>query len=62
VQETCLAGSDKKSLVCAQRSQDWNDLLIALSARELGAVLVTCNARDFELLRRYIRFELTVVN
>jgi tRNA(fMet)-specific endonuclease VapC len=40
----------------------WNDLLIALSARELGAMLVTCNARDFELLRRYVRFELTVFN
>jgi predicted nucleic acid-binding protein len=40
----------------------WNDLLIALSARELGAVLVTCDARDFELLRHYVRFELTVLN
>ena len=39
----------------------WNDLLIALSARELGAALVTSNARDFKLLRRYVSFELTVL-
>ncbi len=37
----------------------WNDVLIALSARQVGAAVVTHNARDFELLRRYIRFELT---
>lgn len=36
----------------------WNDLLIALSARQVGATLVTSNAGDFELLRRYLRFPL----
>ena len=36
----------------------WNDALIALSARQIGAALVTENLRDFALLRRYARFEL----
>lgn len=36
----------------------WNDALIALSARQIGATLVTGNLRDFRLLRRYVRFEL----
>jgi len=36
----------------------WNDALIALSARQVGATLVTENLHDFELLRRYVRFEL----
>jgi len=37
-----------------------NDILIAATARELGAVLVTRNLRDFELIRRVvpIRFQL----
>jgi predicted nucleic acid-binding protein len=37
----------------------WNDLLIALSARELGARLITHNARNFALLGRYVRFDLS---
>lgn len=36
----------------------WNDALIALSARQIGATLVTENLDDFGLLRRYVRFEL----
>jgi predicted nucleic acid-binding protein len=36
----------------------WNDALIALSARQIGATLVTENLQDFALLRRYVRFEL----
>jgi predicted nucleic acid-binding protein len=36
----------------------WNDVLIALSARQIGATVVTENARDFDLLRRYLRFDL----
>ena len=36
----------------------WSDVLIALSARQIGATLVTRNVADFELLRRYVRFEL----
>jgi len=38
----------------------WNDVLIALSARQIGAVVVTRNARDFELIRRYHRFDLHI--
>jgi predicted nucleic acid-binding protein len=36
----------------------WNDTLIALSVRQIGATLITENLRDFRLLRRYVRFEL----
>ena len=36
----------------------WNDALIALSARQIGARVVTENLRDFRLLHRYVRFEL----
>jgi predicted nucleic acid-binding protein len=36
----------------------WNDTLIALSARQIGAAVVTGNVRDFELLRRFVRFDL----
>jgi predicted nucleic acid-binding protein len=36
----------------------WNDALIALSARQIGATLVTENLQDFGLLRRYVRFHL----
>ena len=37
--------------------QLWNDVLIALSARQIGATVVTRNVGDFHLLRRYVRFE-----
>ena len=40
----------------------WNDLLIALSARQVGGVVVTDNLRDFELLRRYVHFDLASVS
>ena len=36
------------------------DVLIALTARSHGARLITSNRRDFELIRRYRRFELEV--
>jgi predicted nucleic acid-binding protein len=36
----------------------WNDALIALAARQIGATLVTENLQDFRLLRHYVRFEL----
>jgi predicted nucleic acid-binding protein len=36
----------------------WNDALIALSARQIGATVVTENLDDFRLLRRYVRFDL----
>ena len=35
-----------------------NDALIALSARQIGASVVTGNVADFELLRRFVRFDL----
>lgn len=34
-----------------------NDVLLALSCREAGVVLVTANERDFERIRRRVRFE-----
>lgn len=36
----------------------WKDLLVALSARQIGATVVTDNVDDFEILRRYVRFDL----
>ena len=36
----------------------WNDALIAMSARQIGATVVTGNVDDFTLLRRYVRFEM----
>jgi len=38
----------------------WNDALIALSARQIGATLVTETVRDFQRLRRYVQFDLEV--
>lgn len=36
------------------------DLLIALTARSHGARLITSNRADFELIRRYRKFELEI--
>jgi predicted nucleic acid-binding protein len=36
----------------------WNDALIALSARQIGASIITDNVKDFELLRRSVPFDL----
>jgi hypothetical protein len=36
-----------------------NDILLALSCREAGCVLVTDNDRDFQRIRRFIQFEFT---
>lgn len=36
-----------------------NDVLLALSCREAGMVLVTDNLRDFTRLSRYVEFEFT---
>lgn len=38
-----------------------NDVLIALTAREVGAVLVTADGSDFEAIRRHCDFELEIV-
>jgi predicted nucleic acid-binding protein len=34
-----------------------NDVLLALSCREAGCVLVTDNERDFQRIRRYVQFD-----
>jgi len=34
-----------------------NDVLLALSCREAGCVLVTDNERDFRRIRRFVQFE-----
>jgi predicted nucleic acid-binding protein len=36
-----------------------NDVLIALSCREAGCVLVTDNEPDFQRMRRFVQFEFT---
>ena len=36
-----------------------NDVLLALSCRESGCVLVTSNERDFSRIRRHLAFEFT---
>jgi predicted nucleic acid-binding protein len=36
-----------------------NDILIALSCRQIGAALVTLNSQDFEVIRRFVRFQFT---
>jgi predicted nucleic acid-binding protein len=36
-----------------------NDILLALSCRESGCVLVTDNERDFQRIRRFVHFEFT---
>jgi predicted nucleic acid-binding protein len=38
-----------------------NDILIALCARRIGAVIVTYNKDDFQLIRRYKDFSLRVL-
>ena len=55
-------------IVChliAERGYDVNktreihfDVLIALTARRIGAYLITCNPKDFMAIQRYVGFEL----
>jgi len=40
----------------------WNDALIAMCARQIGARLVTCNAADFLTIRRFVSFDLQVLS
>lgn len=40
----------------------WNDVLVTLCAREIGARLVTYDAADFVLIRRYLGFELHLLS
>src|SRR5574340_191163 len=35
-----------------------SDVLIALSARSIGATLITCNEADFQAIRRHLSFHL----
>jgi predicted nucleic acid-binding protein len=37
-----------------------SDVLIALSARSIGATVVTCNEADFRAISRHVTFEVTV--
>ncbi|MEE9144948.1 MAG: hypothetical protein V3U06_09305 [Candidatus Binatia bacterium] len=38
-----------------------NDLLIAISAKSIGAKVVTLNADDFTLIRKYVPFVLEII-
>lgn len=38
-----------------------NDVLIALSARQIGALLITYNGEDFRLIRRHKEFQLRIL-
>jgi predicted nucleic acid-binding protein len=38
-----------------------NDVLLALSARQIGATLYTFNGEDFRLIARYKKFSLEVL-
>ncbi|MFQ5796609.1 MAG: type II toxin-antitoxin system VapC family toxin [Candidatus Bipolaricaulia bacterium] len=38
-----------------------NDVLIALCARRIGAMILTQNAKDFEAIREFLSFSLVVV-
>lgn len=40
----------------------WNDLLIALCARQVGAMVVTKNSRDFTLIGEYLPFNLRLLS
>lgn len=39
-----------------------NDILIALCARQIGAILLTHNKEDFRLIRRHLDFSLHIVD
>lgn len=44
-----------------KRFQIVNDTLIALSSRQIGATLITRNARDFQAIHRVVPFRLVVI-
>ena len=56
---TCFSGMAKQEgLEIARVSKAFaNDILLALSCRESGCVLVTENDRDFSRIRQFISFE-----
>lgn len=48
----------KEGLEIARVSKAFgNDILLALSCREAGCVLVTDNERDFQRIRRFVQFD-----
>jgi hypothetical protein len=50
--------SQQEGLEIARVSKAFaNDILLALSCRESGCVLVTANDRDFSRIRQFISFE-----
>ena len=50
----------KEGLEIARVSKSFaNDILLAMSCREAGCVLVTDNQRDFDRIRQYVQFEFT---
>jgi len=50
----------KEGLEIARVSKAFaNDVLLALSCRQAGCVLVTDNRRDFDRIRRFVQFEFT---
>ena len=50
----------KEGLEIARVSKAFaNDVLLAVSCREAGCVLVTDNERDFQRIRRFVPFEFT---
>jgi predicted nucleic acid-binding protein len=52
------AMAQKEGLEIARVSKAFaNDVLLALSCRESGCVLVTDNARDFQRIRRFVSFD-----
>ena len=53
-----LAAIRKREHYDVRRVRDLaSDLLIALTARSIGAAVVTCDEADFHLLRRYVVFD-----
>jgi predicted nucleic acid-binding protein len=56
-----LAEMRSKFGFTAEKLRDFHfDLLIALTARSHGARVITSNRADFEIIRRYLQFELEV--
>jgi len=53
---SAMAGKDGLELPRVSKAFG-NDILLALSCRESGCVLVTDNERDFARIRRFTRFE-----
>jgi predicted nucleic acid-binding protein len=48
----------KEGLEIARVSKAFaNDVLLALSCREAGCILVTNDTRDFQRIRRFVAFE-----